>query len=149
MTAAARSHPGPHGDPQTMDRTALIPAIMRRVCAPDTPEDVLRDVLEILLQEGDWETFTPRAPFQCAHCGLIAHSPVAREIHFGDTPDLIPLCLAPRTAQALLFQLRMIAINERLGWTMDLPKLIAAAETAMAAASPDAPRSVKRETKTS
>lgn len=102
------SWPRPGEDPQHLDPGALLPLIRRALEAPELQSTAyrvatLRDVAELLATTvSDAPTHSQRAPFQCFHCGAVLETRRAQQIHFGRTPTMIPVCLAPAAARRLL-----------------------------------------------
>jgi hypothetical protein len=142
---APRCFPAPGEDPQALPRATVVARLTQAIARPEANEYALRDALEILASDQDgYDTFAQRAPFQCAHCGAVLHTATARRVHFGETPQEIPLCLAPQAARELLEQARRLALFESLDCPPtpgDVERLRALIETACAASHPDAPRS--------
>lgn len=142
------SFPPRERDPQTLDRAGLITETVRRLQGAD--DLALRDALELLMCDEDWDTYRQRAPMQCFHCGAVFHSRTAQRIHFGETPSSIPLCLAPEAASALLRIARKTQALlpkdlepplETSEWREQLTLLCIRIEKACAESAPDAPRS--------
>lgn len=143
MSDTPRSYPAPGRDPQQMDRRELVIAIAAALNGPELTDDALRDALEILASDGEpLDTFAERAPFQCFHCGVVLKSRGAQRVHFGETPERIPLCLAPDAARTLLREVRVLEVAN--SWReisrAELQALGALIETACADSAPEAPR---------
>jgi hypothetical protein len=102
MTDTPNPYPPKGADPQTLNERQLRAAItgeLRR----DISWQALRDAVEILMSADDSYTENRhRAPLQCFHCGVVLQTRVGATVHFGATPDRVPLCLAPETARSLL-----------------------------------------------
>ncbi|EAP88631.1 LexA repressor [Oceanicaulis alexandrii HTCC2633] len=140
MTDAPNPYPPKGADPQTLNERQLRAAIMGEL-RRHISWQALRDAVEILMSADDSYTENHhRAPLQCFHCGVVLQTRIGATVHFGETPDRVPLCLAPETARSLLEHARREACIAPPGETGEPVRRLAALIEDACKATPASPQ---------